>query len=432
MEEYYLALLDEKLKPALGCTEPIAIALAVATGMAASSDKKLMHLKVIASGNLIKNAMAVAIPGTCEHGIPLAAALGALSYNNAGLGLEVLKEVTPEQIQEAKRIVANNEVEVEMWSGSQLLYIEVQLTTLHDQVKVCVEGGHANITRIEVNGKCLFGDSTVRNVKNVQEDREEELESSLETIMDFIEDVDVNKLGRVEECVALNQRISKEGLAGNYGHQVGKIFADQVRKGKLGDDLVQAAAIAAASGSDARMAGAMFPVMSNSGSGNQGITATMPVLAVGEKLGLSREQILRGVALSNLVAIHVKKNFGVLSALCGATVAATGTACGIAYLLGGNREARLRAINNMLGNVTGMLCDGAKPGCALKVATVSGAAVTAALLAVEGQSVGGDEGIVAEDPEESIVNFCTLSKQSSLSIDPLILEIMVKKSLKQA
>lgn len=427
MEERILALLEEKLKPALGCTEPIAIAYGAARAMAAGSGKEIRRISVIASGNILKNAMAVIIPGTGESGIPLAAALGALSPERGAAELEVLKGVSQERILEARALVEEGKVAVSLSPTVKLLYIEVILETEKGTLRSILEDGHTKLTYLEAEGRILL-DSRIQGEKKAEKPQGEAEPVSLDQILNFADNVPLERLGIIREALRLNEKISGEGLSDHYGHEVGRTIALQMEMGLLGKDLEQYVAARTAAASDARMAGATLPVMSNSGSGNQGLTATLPILAAGEFLGKGEEEIIRAAALSSLVSIYIKKDFGVLSALCGATVAGTGAAAGLTRLLGGDREAVRRAIGNMLGNVSGIFCDGAKPGCALKVATSVKAAVMAAFLALEKKGVQGQEGIVANQAEDSIRNFCRLSRRSSLNLDNLILEIMVEKA----
>lgn len=425
MEERILQLLAEKLKPAIGCTEPIAIALAGGIAKKNSLGGAVEKIKVAASGNIIKNAQAVIIPGTGEAGIDLALSLGVVLFKNADQGLEILKEVKESDIKAAKRLIDEGLVEVELKDTDKTLYIEVILTTEKDKVKVVIEDEHTNVSLIEVDGKVIF----TKEDKGRKEEGSTELSwLTIDSIYDFITEVDILKLGIIRESIRLNSNISLEGLNKGYGLEVGPTIRRNIDSGLLDEGLANLAAMKTAAASDARMSGVVMPVMSNTGSGNQGITATVPVLAVAEKLGADEDKILRAVALSHLITIYIKARFGVLSALCGATVAGTGASCGIVYLLGGGREDLDRVVNNMLGNVAGMLCDGAKPGCALKVATCATSAVNSALLALGDKKIEGNEGIVGNTLEETVDNFCRLSKETSNTIDKSILDIMVGKN----
>ncbi len=420
-DNVFFKALDKELVVALGCTEPIAIALAAATARKYVKGEMVTDIKVYASSNVIKNAMSVNIPGTGSSGMNLAAALGSLA--NADRSLEVLSGLDKKDIEAARAMIKDGVVSVSLANTSKKLYIEVVVTTKESYAKVIIEDRHTNISLIEVDGQ------VIRN--NNSEDVVEKDESfdflNIDTIWDFIQTVDVDKLDLVKQSIDLNRRVGMEGLKNSYGLQVGKTIIEGIEKGLISDDLANYAMALTSAGSDARMAGSTLSVMSNSGSGNQGITATLPVVAVWERLKLSEETLMRATALSHLVTIYIKSKFGRLSALCGATVAATGASCGIAYLLGGDKNTAKSAIQNMLGNVTGMLCDGAKAGCALKVSTCTNAAVQSALLAMRGMTIGATDGIVEEDAEDTIDNLCRLGNQGTLETDKIILDIMLNK-----
>lgn len=422
-EHAFLEVLDRELVVALGCTEPIAIALAAAV---ASKHLKepLEFLEVYASGNIIKNAMGVSIPGTGKTGMNLAAALGSLG--DADRKLEVLSGISEDNILEATRMISAGRIRIKKADTVKKLYIEVRATSLHGNSKVIIEDRHTNITHIEADGEVLF------NLKEQVLQKEEEYSfMNMETILEFIESVPVEKLGKVEESIRINKRIGEEGIRREYGLKVGKTLFEAMQKGHQSNDPINYAMALTSGGSDARMAGSSLSVMSNSGSGNQGITATLPVIAYWEKMNLSEELLLRSVALSHLITIYMKTKFGRLSALCGATIAATGASCGITYLLGGKKKEIHGAIQNMLGNVTGMICDGAKGGCALKVATCTSAACMSSTLALSGIAIGCQEGIIEEDAEKTIENLGILSCEGGKEADRIILGIMLDKENKR-
>ena len=434
MSNRLLDLLNEKLKPALGCTEPIAIALAGATAGQYSHGEDIENIEVNASGNIIKNAMGVMLPSVNEAGIDLAVTLGVLSSANYDTMLEVLKDVDESMIKKAKEIIEEGKVTINLADTDKKLYIEVILTTKKDKVKVVIEDNHTNITLIEVDGKEILqkaGSEDGREKANIRKSKSESDsltdKLTLEEIYEFVNKVDVKDLKIVEESISLNKKISEEGLQNSYGLEVARNILANIEKGYYHDDIQKVASYVTAAGSDARMGGAKLAVMSNSGSGNQGIVATLPVVAVGEKLNLDKDMILKGVALSHLITIFIKLRFGVLSAFCGAVVAAIGASCGIVYILGGNLENIEMAINNMVGNITGMICDGAKPGCALKVAQVTSTAVDSALLSLSGKSVGEMDGIVTGNAEATLENFTRLSREASTVLDDIILDSMINK-----
>jgi L-cysteine desulfidase len=423
-QNVFFELLNKELVVALGCTEPIAIALAAATARKYIKGEKVIDLKVFASGNVIKNAMSVNIPGTGGSGINLAAALGSLA-KDADKNLEVLNGLTKDDIENAKIMIKGGTVSVNVADSSKKLYIEVIAKTQESTARVVIEDNHTNISLIEVNGKIIKNTGT----KQVLEEDELDIKGvNIDSIWNFINGVDVDKLEIVKKSIELNKKIGIHGLENSFGLQVGKTIINQIQKGFMSDDLINYAMALTSAGSDARMAGCSLNVMSNSGSGNQGITATLPVVAICEKLHYSEESLIRAATLSHLVTIYIKSKFGRLSALCGATIAATGASCGIVYLFGGDVKEVKAAIQNMLGNVTGMLCDGAKAGCALKISTCTNAAVQSAILATQGISIEATDGIIENDPEKTIDNLCRLGNQGTLEADKIILDIMLNKS----
>lgn len=422
-QQVFFKALNKELVIALGCTEPIAIALAAAIARKYVKGQEVTDLKIYASTNVIKNAMAVSIPGTGGSGINLAAALGYLVECD-NHNLEVLNGLTKDDIENAKVMIKDGIVSVDVAETSKKLYIEVVVKTEESCVKVIVEDEHTNISRIEVDGQILKSSCSEEERKDNEENP---YNFNIDSIWDFIQIVDIEKLDIIKKSIELNKKIGIEGLKNKYGLQVGKTIANQVSKGLIADDICNYAMALTSAGSDARMAGCMLSVMSNSGSGNQGITATLPVLAVWEKSNLSEEKLIRAVTLSHLITIYIKSKFGRLSALCGATIAATGASCGIGYLLGGDKPVIKSSIQNMLGNVTGMLCDGAKAGCALKVSTCTNAAVQSVMLAMEGITIENTDGIIENDPEKTIDNLCRLGNHGTKEADKIILDIMLNK-----
>lgn len=418
-EQAFVEVLEKELVVALGCTEPIAIALASAV---ASKHLKgtLISLEVLASGNIIKNAMGVSIPGTGRAGMNLAAALGSLG--DADKKLEVLCGVKDGHIEEAQRMIEEGRIRVEKKETLKKLYIEVTAKSLDHSAKVIIEDRHTNITHIEEDGVVVF---------DLQEKMAEKEEAysfmNIDSIFHFVETVPLVKLHKIKESIRINKEIGEEGLKKGYGLKVGKTLYEAMKSGGQVDDAINYAMALTSAGSDARMAGSSLSVMSNSGSGNQGLTATLPVVAYGEKMSHGEEAMIRAVALSHLMTIYIKTKFGRLSALCGATIAATGASCGITYLQQGSKEAVSAAIQNMLGNITGMICDGAKGGCALKVATSTSAACMSATLALSGIAIGSQEGIIEENAEHTILNLGLLSNQGGMESDRIILDIMLEK-----
>jgi len=416
-----LDLLDKELIVALGCTEPAAIALAAAVARKHLKGADLVTLEVIASGNIIKNAMGVNIPGTGQAGMKLAAALGSLG--DPEKGLEVLCGLSKEDIERAEEMVQEGRTSIRKADSPKKLYIEAVARSAEGYSRVVIEDRHSNITHIEADGVSFLCGGDIEP----EEDKSAEPFLSIDAIWDFVEKVDTNLLGKVDDSIKLNTKVANEGLKNRYGLQVGKTLFESMAEGPRSNDVVNYAIALTAAASDARMDGCSLSVMSNTGSGNQGITATMPVVAFWEKLGLSYDSLLRAAALSHLMTIHIKLKFGRLSALCGASIAATGASCGITYLMGGGKEEVKAAIQNMLGNITGMVCDGAKSGCALKVATCTSAACMSATLAMKGLGIGCKDGIIENDVEKTIDHLCRIGNEGSLEIDRIILDIMLNK-----
>ncbi|MCD2346902.1 L-cysteine desulfidase family protein [Clostridium guangxiense] len=424
-EKEISALLSKELVVALGCTEPIAIALAAAAAAkyAKAKECKITSIELLASGNIIKNAMSVNIPGTGSCGIKLATALGVVVGDDEK-GLEVLSGLSKDQIEAAKSMISDGIISADLSDSSKKLYIEVIVHTMEGYARVIIEDSHTNIAFVEVNG-----DIIKNNCSNECSSEEEEIGSKLSIgfIYEFVNNFDIDKFDLIKQSITLNRRIGLEGLKNSYGLEVGKTIKAQIDSGIISNDIVNYAMALTSAASDARMAGCTLSVMSNSGSGNQGITATLPVVAVWEKLNLPYEKLIRAVALSHLMTIYIKIKFGRLSALCGATVAATGSSCGIVYLYGGDEEKIKYTIQNMLGNVTGTLCDGAKAGCALKVSTCTNAAMQSAILALKGTTIKATDGIIENDVEKTIDNVCMLANEGTRAADKIILDIMLNK-----
>lgn len=424
--EKFLERLEKELVVTLGCTEPIAIAFAAALAKKHVMGEIVTSVRVLASANVIKNAMAVAIPGAQGCGVNLAAALGVLA-GDFSKGLEVLAGLTPSDVEKAKRMIDDKLVTVELAETSKKLYIEVVVETTQSYAKVIVADEHTKVVLIEVDGVTFINTLTENNSNGGGSGRKEDTFITLDSIWEFVQCVRIKDLDIIKKAIELNTTIGLEGLTHGYGLQVGKTINENIRKGILTDDLITYAMALTAGASDARMSGSTLPVMSNSGSGNQGISATLPVVAVGERLQVSYESLIRAVTLSNLIAIYIKLKIGRLSALCGATASGTGASCGITYLLGGGKAEIKSAIQNMQGNTSGMFCDGAKVGCALKLSTCTNAAVLSALMAIEGIVIQATDGIIECNAEQTIENLGRLANEGSREVDRVILDIMVNK-----
>lgn len=419
----FLELLHREVVPALGCTEPIAVALTAARAAEALGCEP-ERLDVAVSANLLKNGMGVMVPGTGEMGLGIAAAVGALGGKSA-LGLECLRDLEPEQVARAKALLAENKVNLHLPENELLLYCKVVAHGGGHSGAAELRDSHANITAVWRDDAPVF-------TRDGTAETEDETASgqwplSLAAIHAFATTTPLPEIAFILEAARMNRTVAEEGLSRQYGLAVGKNMDAQMRRHILADDMPTFAVKLTAAAADARMAGVMMPVMSNSGSGNQGITCTMPVVACAIRLEKNDEDLARALIMSHLTAIHIKHHLGRLSAHCGAMVAGTAAGCGIALLLGGGLREMEMTVRNMVGNVAGMICDGAKSSCALKVASAVGAGIQAAMLALEGSAVPGNEGIVSEDIEACIANLGRLGSTGMRETDKVILDIMLHK-----
>lgn len=421
----FINLLKTEIVPALGCTEPIAVALAVAKARETLGETP-SSINLFLSPNIFKNGMGVGIPGTGMKGLYIAAALGSV-YGKSIDCLQLLAGITDSVIDEAKTIVDEDRISIDIKNGSEKLYIEAICNGLNGQyTKVVIAEKHSNILLIEKNGEVIeCNQNQQNNITNGN--REDSISLTIEEIFNFVTSVPSADIEFLLKAVDLNNAIAQEGLNNTYGLGVGRTLKSYIDKGILSDDIMNNAMYLTAAASDARMSGCTLPVMSNSGSGNQGITATLPVYSVAKHLKADNETLTRALALSHLVAIHIKSYLGRLSALCGCVVAAIGAGCGVSYLMGGGLKESKYTIKNMVGNVTGMLCDGAKEGCALKISTGVSSAIQAALLAHEGVVISSDDGIIDEDIEKTIQNLGRIGSEGMNQTDKLILDIIVSK-----
>ena len=398
--EQIIALINREVVPAIGCTEPIAVALCVAKATE-TLGKRPEKIKALLSANILKNAMGVGIPGTGMIGLPIAIALGAL-IGKSEYQLEVLKDSTPEAVEEGKKLIDSQAICIGLKKDiDEKLYIEIICEADNDKATAIISGGHTNFIYVSHNNDVILNKQATSS--------SEEIRFILET-------------------KRLNKNAAERSFQGNYGHQLGKILKEsKSEKQLLGSNTFTHILSYTSAACDARMAGAMIPVMSNSGSGNQGITATLPVVVYAEDNHKSEEELIRALVLSHLTVIYIKQSLGRLSALCGCVVAATGSSCGITYLMGGNYEQITFAVQNMIANITGMICDGAKPSCALKLTSGVSTAVFSAILAMEHKCVSSVEGIIDDNVDRSIRNLTKIGSQGMNETDKLVLEIMTHK-----
>jgi len=420
----FIETVNKEVVPALGCTEPVSVALAAAIATRKLKGKP-SRIEAFVSPNLMKNGMGVAVPGTGMVGLPIAAAVGALA-GEPEAELEVLKNITATDVEHAKRMLDQQRVSVGVAQVSNILFAKVTVSDGTDEATVIIADGHTKVVSVEVNGEAIFiadpqpvtGSERPMNIFS---------EATAHDIYQFALHVPIEDIQFIAESLELNDALSQEGLTGQYGLQVGATFQRNVDRGLLSGGLLTDVLRRTSAASDARMDGAMKPAMSNSGSGNQGIAATMPVVVVAEYIKADAETTVRALMMSHLMAIYIKSYQNKLSALCGATTASMGAVAGMTWLLGGRFDQISAAICSMIGDITGIICDGAKTSCAMKVSSSASAAVKAALMALDGIRVTGSEGIVADDVDTSIRNMSALANGAMTQTDVQILDIMVHK-----
>ena len=423
IEKPLIQIVERDVVPALGCTEPISLALAAATA-AKYLGKTPERIEAKVSPNLMKNGLGVAVPGTGMVGLPIAAAIGALGGNQDG-GLEVLKHITPEQVIAAKSMLEQKLVSVDIHQTEHILYSESTLFADNDYVKVAIQDQHTNVILIEKNGEILF--QKVEDECTNCDPYEVFKHISAREIFEFSNAVKLEKIRFISQAAELNRALSDEGLRENYGLHIGRTLRKQVGSGLISDDLLSKIMIETTAASDARMGGATLPAMSNSGSGNQGIAATMPVVVVADYLKVSEEKRLRALFLSHLMAIYIHSKLPKLSALCAVTTASMGSCAGIAYLLTGKFETVSMGICSMIGDISGIICDGASNSCAMKVSTSVASGYKSVLMAMDETHVSGNAGIVEHDLDRTIDNLCAIASKSMQHIDKQVIEIMVSK-----
>ena len=418
-------LVKQQVVPAVGCTEPVCVALCVARA-AETLGAAPQQVDVYLSANILKNAMGVGIPGTGMVGLPIAVALGALMGKSAD-GLEVLKHVTAEQVEAGKRFIDERRIKIGLKDGAtDKLYVEAIVTAAGGKhtARAIIAGAHTHFVLVERDAEVLVDECAHQAADTHTED----CQLSLRKVYDFATESPIEELSFILEARKLNESASEQALKGCYGHELGKTLSRPLGRGIMGDSIFSHILSATSCACDARMAGAMIPVMSNSGSGNQGICATIPVVVFAEENHNTEEELIRALMLSHLTAIYIKQSLGVLSALCGCVVASTGSSCGITWLMGGTYEQITFAVKNMIANLTGMICDGAKPSCALKLTSGVSTAVLSAMLAMQQKCVSSVEGIIDDDVDQSIHNLTSIGAEAMNETDRKVLDIMTHKT----
>ena len=418
-----IRLIQREVVPAIGCTEPIAVALCVAKA-AETLGCRPQQIDVRLSANILKNAMGVGIPGTGMIGLPIAIALGAL-IGKSDYQLEVLRDCTPEAVAEGRLFIEEKRIQIGLKEGiTEKLYIEVCCQADGHQATAIIAGGHTRFIYLRRDEELLLDEGAATSSASAGE---EELPLSLRKVYEFATESPLDELRFILDTARLNKAAAERSFQGDYGHGLGRMLHGENEKRMMGDSIFSRILSYTSGACDARMAGAMIPVMSNSGSGNQGISATLPVVVYAEETHQSEERLIRALTLSHLTVIYIKQSLGRLSALCGCVVAATGSSCGITWLMGGDYERVSFAVQNMIANLTGMICDGAKPSCALKVTTGVSTAVLSAVMAMENRCVKSVEGIIDQDVDRSIQNLTEIGKNGMNETDRLVLQIMTSK-----
>ena len=423
--ERILALVHKEVVPAIGCTEPMAVALCTARAVEQLGCRP-EKIEALLSANILKNAMGVGIPGTGMTGLPIAIALGAL-IGKSDYQLEVLRDLTPAALEAGKRFIEEDRIGIQLKKGiSEKLYIEIIVTAGEKVATAVIAGSHTRFVHV-ADGR--LGDATLAKVlpKTGEVCGDDDIALNLKLVYDYATTAPLDEIRFILETKEYNMKAAREALKGNYGHNLGKSIDRPLAKGILGDNIYSHIIARTAAACDARMGGAMIPVMSNSGSGNQGICATNPVCVYAEENENTEEELIRGLMLSHLTAIYIKQSLGKLSALCGCVVASTGSSVGIVYLMGGDYARCCAAVKNMVANLTGMICDGAKPSCSLKLTSGVSTAILSALLAMEGKCVTSQEGIVDDDIDRSIHNLTAIGADAMCITDEMVLDIMTNK-----
>jgi len=415
-------LIKKEVIPAIGCTEPIAVSLCVAKATEILK-KRPEKIHVYLSANILKNAMGVGIPGTGMIGLPIAIALGAM-IGKSEYGLEVLKDLQGDDLEKAKQYIDEKRINVSLKSDiKENLFIEVHCLSGNDEATAIIKGAHTSFSYISLNDEVLLNndEATAESIRNST------VSLTFSKVYEFATLTDIENLSFILEAARINKEAAKFSANGNYGHNIAKTVKGKLGKQVMGENMFTNMLAYTAGACDARMDGAMIPVMSNSGSGNQGITATLPVLSFAEDTNANEENLIRALILSHLTVVYIKQKLGRLSALCGCVAAATGASCGITYLMGGKYDQITFAVKNMVGNITGMICDGAKPSCAMKISSGVSTAVLSAIMAIENKVVSSMEGIVDDDVDKTIENLTTIGANGMIETDKLVLDIMTSK-----
>ncbi|WP_022818932.1 serine dehydratase subunit alpha family protein [Fusobacterium russii] len=420
-----LRILEEEIVPAEGCTEPIAIAYAAAKA------RKILgttptKVDIYLSGNIIKNVKSVTIPNSGGMvGIEVSVAMGLIA-GDSDKELMVISDVSEKKLEEVREYLDKKIIRTHAHPADIKLYIRVEIANNNDNVLLEIKHTHTNITRIEKNGKILL--NQICNDGDFNSSLTDRKILSVKKIYDLTKTIDIKLIKPIfQKVIRFNSAIAEEGLEGKYGVNIGKMILENIEKGIYGNDIRNKAASYAGAGSDARMSGCALPVMTTSGSGNQGMTASLPIIKFAAEEKLSEEELIRGLFMSHLMTIHIKTNVGRLSAYCGAICASAGVAASLTYLYGGTYKMVCASITNILGNLSGVICDGAKASCAMKISSGIYSAFDAAMLALQMDTLNPRDGIIGDNVEETIINVGNLAQAGMRGTDEVILDIMTKE-----
>lgn len=420
----FIRVLKEQVVPSLGCTEPAAVGLAAAWARSVTSGN-IREMEVYVSRNVLKNGSGVGIPNARGRGIGLAAALGAIG-GNKDAGLEVFKDIKESDEETAAGLLRDKRVRVAVKRDVPSMYVDVRVTTDEGEGQAVLSGSHTNLVSLKKDGiesikaaENAGGSAGLASIK----------ECSLKEIYDFVNTVDAEKLKFLLDGVNINEEAARYGLEQGCGAGIGKNMEKRIKSGAIPDNVENYAKMVTCAACDARMSGGRIAVMSSAGSGNHGLMTFLPIAAYCEKNNIDLATELKALALSNLITVYIKEYSGRLSSICGCAIAAaTGTSCALCYLMGGGYENIGLAINNMIGDMAGMICDGGKEGCSFKLLTSIDAAFDNAYLAMEGVSIPEYNGIVAKDAEDTIKNLGRISVEGMSTAEDVVIDIMEKDS----
>lgn len=429
------ALIRREVVPATGCTEPVAVALCVAyAAHLLTEDEHIKSIELDLSANMLKNAMGVGIPGTNMIGLPIAICLGTI-IKEPSRQLEILDGFDAQTLEQAKKLLARDIIQIKHVGGAHIdkLYVETRILTESGKLaRAVIDKTHTGLSALSLDGVCRmpriqeFVEGCSETIAQ-QQGTDEDIRLNFDLVYEYATTAPIEDLHFIYEAALQNKRVSEYSLQHKYGHGVGRVVQSPNGKRFIGDSPMARMLMYTSGACDARMDGAPVTVMSNSGSGNQGITATLPVLTFAESEGIDIEKTTRALMMSGLMVVYIKQLLGRLSCLCGMVVSGIGSSAALVYLLGGTKEQSGFAIKNMVGNVTGMICDGAKPSCSLKASTGISSAMLSALLALEHESCTALEGIVAQDVDSCIVNLALIGSEGMAETDLKILSVMTDK-----